>query len=159
MRDLRHLDLSHNNLTSLSSRQFSSCSRLAEISLASNLIDNVSADAFFGLNRLRSVRLDDNRLSSIDQCLAVGLLMSGTLDQFALGGNPLRCSCDLMWWVRAFVTSSKMAALSGECRDAVTGSVTSLVQFNNASSCDQTGSATMTSLYDEYDVHCRTGLP
>jgi len=166
LRNLRFQYLSHNNLTSVGARQFSASPRLEEITLSSNLIDAVATDAFHGLTRLRSVRFDDNRLSTIDGCLVAGLLLLDTLTEFGLVGNPLQCTCDRMWWLRALTSLKTMTTkvtLTGDCRggpDAVRG--VTLLQFYDGTTCAGRGGA-VTSLQpqqqqqQDYVVHC-TGI-
>jgi Leucine-rich repeat (LRR) protein len=71
---LRHLDLSYNKLSALTSGQFSHLPELETLVLANNAIEVVERRAFFHLGSLRELSLASNRLVSVDlnnfACLA-----------------------------------------------------------------------------------------
>ncbi|XP_058799434.1 toll-like receptor 6 [Phymastichus coffea] len=63
--DIRNLDVSHNRISVLPARVFSSLRRLGMLNLAGNGIAVVEDEAFHGLRSLRSVDLSDNRIVAL----------------------------------------------------------------------------------------------
>ncbi|XP_049294577.1 nyctalopin-like [Anopheles funestus] len=62
---LESLDLSHNRIDSLGSKNFESQEKLLALNLSHNVLQSLLKDSFRGLKRLELLRLDDNQLEQI----------------------------------------------------------------------------------------------
>ncbi|XP_045593911.2 leucine-rich repeat-containing G-protein coupled receptor 5 isoform X1 [Procambarus clarkii] len=83
-RDLRLLDLSNNNISSLPEGAFGSLSYLQDLLLQGNRIASIHNNTFSGLERLQVLQLEDNLISSINQDAFLPLL---SLEDINLGNN------------------------------------------------------------------------
>ena len=78
------LDLSYNDITTISTNAFISLTDLTSLVLKRNLIDTVEDFAFAGLSNLMSLDLSNNRLQRIPDVSSIV-----TLRYFLLVGNPI----------------------------------------------------------------------
>lgn len=84
---LRVLDLTHNNLTSLDSQEFTGCSKTLEtLTIVHNQISSISPDTFYGLFNLTNLELSYNNLTDLDPTLFRDLIR---LYNLGLEGNSL----------------------------------------------------------------------
>ena len=63
---LENIDLSHNQLATISEALFSNLVNLRELNLQHNLIEELKQNTFKGLEQLMTIKLNNNKLSSID---------------------------------------------------------------------------------------------
>jgi len=97
--DLRHLDLSSNQLTRLPSDFSQHLSTVELLNLPSNSISNVEPTSLTGLTRLRHLDLSRNKIQVLPDALETVLAPVESLD---LSGNPLYCNCEMAWLRRWF---------------------------------------------------------
>ncbi|XP_029022257.1 leucine-rich repeat and immunoglobulin-like domain-containing nogo receptor-interacting protein 1 [Betta splendens] len=79
-RDAELLDLTHNQIKTLASQQFSALARLLHLDLSDNLLALLEADAFLGLRRLLTLQLARNHLKIIPAGVFAGLINLQLLD-------------------------------------------------------------------------------
>ncbi|XP_032876457.1 leucine-rich repeat and fibronectin type-III domain-containing protein 2 [Amblyraja radiata] len=108
---LEDLDLSYNNLAGLPWEALSKMTNLHTLSLDHNLIDFIPEGTFAELHKMARLDLVSNRLRKLppDPVFAHSDypdMYSTTAAPFSpplsltLGGNPLHCNCELLWFRR-----------------------------------------------------------
>ncbi|XP_066532745.1 leucine-rich repeat and fibronectin type-III domain-containing protein 2 [Hoplias malabaricus] len=105
---LEDLDLSYNNLQALPWNSVRQMVNLHQLSVDHNLLDYIPEGTFVELERLARLDLTSNRLQKLppDPIFAraqdSALLTTPFAPQLSLsvGGNPLHCNCELLWFRR-----------------------------------------------------------
>ncbi|KAG9283169.1 leucine-rich repeat and fibronectin type-III domain-containing protein 2 [Astyanax mexicanus] len=105
---LEDLDLSYNNLQALPWDSVRQMVNLHQLSLDHNLLDYIPEGTFVDLERLARLDLTSNRLQKLppDPIFAraqdSSLMTTPFAPQLSLsvGGNPLHCNCELLWFRR-----------------------------------------------------------
>ncbi|XP_017580338.2 leucine-rich repeat and fibronectin type-III domain-containing protein 2 [Pygocentrus nattereri] len=105
---LEDLDLSYNNLQALPWDSVRQMVNLHQLSLDHNLLDYIPEGTFVELERLARLDLTSNRLQKLppDPIFAraqdSALMSTPFAPQLSLsmGGNPLHCNCELLWFRR-----------------------------------------------------------
>lgn len=85
--DLKELDISHNDIATLGSKNFESQKSLAELRVTHNKLSAVEAASLEGLVGLRVLLLNDNLISSVDDGAFRGLV---SLIELNLSNNKLK---------------------------------------------------------------------
>ncbi|XP_058116601.1 leucine-rich repeat neuronal protein 3-like [Anopheles ziemanni] len=83
---LESLDLSHNRIDSLGSKNFESQEKLLVLNVSHNVLQSLLKDSFRGLKRLELLRLNDNQLEQIHPTAFQAL---GSLRRLELSNNRL----------------------------------------------------------------------
>ncbi|KAF5306360.1 hypothetical protein FQR65_LT07384 [Abscondita terminalis] len=112
LRSLEMLDLSNNNLGRISSGNFDNMEWLVELRLDNNNICFVQGTPFNGMSRLRVLSLKNNKMMSFPEYSVQSL--RGNLAVLDINGNPLACSCHIMWF-RAWLQESSI--MGPKCND------------------------------------------
>ncbi|XP_026089704.1 leucine-rich repeat and fibronectin type-III domain-containing protein 2-like [Carassius auratus] len=105
---LEDLDLSYNNLQALPWHSVRQMINLHQLSLDHNLLDYIPEGTFVDLERLARLDLTSNRLLKLppDPIFARAQDSEAMTTPFApqlslsIGGNPLHCNCELLWFRR-----------------------------------------------------------
>ncbi|XP_065113478.1 leucine-rich repeat and fibronectin type-III domain-containing protein 2 [Paramisgurnus dabryanus] len=105
---LEDLDLSYNNLYALPWHSVRKMINLHQLSLDHNLLDYIPEGTFVDLERLARLDLTSNRLQKLspDPIFARAQDSEVMATPFApqlslsIGGNPLHCNCELLWFRR-----------------------------------------------------------
>ncbi|KAF0310450.1 Protein slit [Amphibalanus amphitrite] len=97
LRQLRSLNLAHNDIHLLEEASFADLTRLEKLRLNNNHIRHLPAALLASLGNLQKLRLGGNRLQHLSARL---LHHSPRLRVVTLEGNPLVCDCHLSWLVR-----------------------------------------------------------
>ncbi|CAM4695478.1 unnamed protein product [Leuciscus chuanchicus] len=105
---LEDLDLSYNNLQALPWHSVRQMINLHQLSLDHNLLDYIPEGTFVDLERLARLDLTSNRLQKLppDPIFARAqdseVMTTSFTPQLSLsiGGNPLHCNCELLWFRR-----------------------------------------------------------
>ncbi|XP_067272693.1 leucine-rich repeat and fibronectin type-III domain-containing protein 2 [Pseudorasbora parva] len=105
---LEDLDLSYNNLQALPWHSVRRMINLHQLSLDHNLLDYIPEGTFVDLERLARLDLTSNRLQKLppDPIFARAQDSEVMTTPFApqlslsIGGNPLHCNCELLWFRR-----------------------------------------------------------
>ncbi|KTF90103.1 hypothetical protein cypCar_00034290 [Cyprinus carpio] len=105
---LEDLDLSYNNLQALPWHSVRQMINLHQLSLDHNLLDYIPEGTFVDLERLARLDLTSNRLQKLppDPIFARAQDSEAITTPFApqlslsIGGNPLHCNCELLWFRR-----------------------------------------------------------
>ncbi|XP_051730881.1 leucine-rich repeat and fibronectin type-III domain-containing protein 2 [Ctenopharyngodon idella] len=105
---LEDLDLSFNNLQALPWHSVRQMINLHQLSLDHNLLDYIPEGTFVDLERLARLDLTSNRLQKLppDPIFARAQDSEVMTTPFApqlslsIGGNPLHCNCELLWFRR-----------------------------------------------------------
>ncbi|XP_056301239.1 leucine-rich repeat and fibronectin type-III domain-containing protein 2 [Danio aesculapii] len=105
---LEDLDLSYNNLQALPWHSVRQMINLHQLSLDHNLLDYIPEGTFVDLERLARLDLTSNRLQKLppDPIFARAQDSEVMTTPFApqlslsIGGNPLHCNCELLWFRR-----------------------------------------------------------
>ncbi|CAH1797113.1 unnamed protein product [Owenia fusiformis] len=84
--DMRRLDLSHGQISTIKALAFSPLTDLNELDLSLNKIHSIAKDSFQGLNKLRVLRLQHNKLSALDMSTFDDLY---TIQSLSLNDNLL----------------------------------------------------------------------
>ncbi|XP_067272516.1 slit homolog 1b isoform X2 [Pseudorasbora parva] len=98
---LQLVDLSNNNISSLSNSSFANMSQLTTLILSYNALRCIPARVFRGLASLRLLSLHGNDISELHQEVFSD---AASLSHLAIGANPLYCDCRLRWlsdWVKS----------------------------------------------------------
>eukprot|EP00058_Branchiostoma_floridae_P003934 XP_002589422.1 hypothetical protein BRAFLDRAFT_77868 [Branchiostoma floridae] len=90
--DITRLDLSYNNITTLSQSDFSRYSSLTALSLNNNGITSIKADVFVNLPQLETLSLSHNSLTTISLTVYDTLVSIGV----DLSNNPWQCDCRML---------------------------------------------------------------
>ncbi|XP_002738338.3 slit homolog 2 protein [Saccoglossus kowalevskii] len=113
LKNLHTIDLSNNDITTITNTTFANLPKLATLILSYNHIGCIPPGTFRGLHSLRILSLHGNDIST---------LPSGAFDELeslshiALGANPLYCDCSLRWlsdWVKSGFKEPGIARCSG----------------------------------------------
>ncbi|XP_059608216.1 protein artichoke [Phlebotomus argentipes] len=114
VRSLEVLDLSNNGIRRVSSSPLRQLDWLVEINLDNNRICRVQGEPFASMPRLRVLSLRNNRMTSMPESTFRNLRTNiAILD---LDGNPLDCSCGLMWY-RSWLLENDLQLPGPRCRD------------------------------------------
>ncbi|XP_051954683.1 leucine-rich repeat and fibronectin type-III domain-containing protein 2 [Xyrauchen texanus] len=105
---LEDLDLSYNNIQALPWHSVRQMINLHQLSLDHNLLDYIPEGTFVDLERLARLDLTSNRLQKLppDPIFARAQDSEVMTTPFApqlslsIGGNPLHCNCELLWFRR-----------------------------------------------------------
>lgn len=105
---LEDLDLSYNNLKGLPWDNVRQMVNLHQLSLDHNLLDFIPEGTFVDLERLARLDLTSNRLQKLPpdpifaraQDLALSTTPFAPQLSLSIGGNPLHCNCELLWFRR-----------------------------------------------------------
>lgn len=102
VRNLEVLDLSNNGIRKVSSSPLRGLDWLVELKLDDNRICKIQGEPFSTMPRLRVLSMRNNRMSTLPEISFKTL--RGNIAVLDLDGNPLDCSCDMMWlraWLEA----------------------------------------------------------
>ncbi|XP_061627170.1 slit homolog 2 protein isoform X8 [Phyllopteryx taeniolatus] len=114
--DYKHLtliDLSNNQISTLSNHSLSNMSELLTLILSYNRLRCIPVRAFDGLESLRLLSLHGNDISLIPEGAFKDL---SSLSHLALGANPLHCDCHMQWlsdWVKSGYKEPGIARCAG----------------------------------------------
>ncbi|XP_072912140.1 leucine-rich repeat and fibronectin type-III domain-containing protein 2 [Hemitrygon akajei] len=105
---LEDLDFSYNNLARLPWEALSKMINLHTLSLDHNLIDYIPEGTFTDLQKLARLDLISNRLQKLapdpifarSESLPMSTTPFSARLSLTLGGNPLHCNCELLWFRR-----------------------------------------------------------
>ncbi|XP_064608611.1 LOW QUALITY PROTEIN: uncharacterized protein LOC135472843 [Liolophura sinensis] len=105
--ELLHLDFHHNNISTLSIRDY--LSRTQVLNLSGNAVAEISSGVFDHLVSIHAVDLTHNALQTLPDDLQQ--VSFSNASGFLLSENPWRCDCDTLWmseWLRtnAIVTDA-----------------------------------------------------
>uniref|UniRef100_A0A3Q1ETW3 Slit homolog 2 (Drosophila) n=1 Tax=Acanthochromis polyacanthus TaxID=80966 RepID=A0A3Q1ETW3_9TELE len=112
-RTLCNLDLSNNQISTLSNHSLSNMSELLTLILSYNRLRCIPVRAFDGLKSLRLLSLHGNDISLIPEGAFKDL---SSLSHLALGANPLYCDCHMQWlsdWVKSGYKEPGIARCAG----------------------------------------------
>ncbi|PAA85425.1 hypothetical protein BOX15_Mlig016971g3 [Macrostomum lignano] len=99
LRNLKLLDLSHNQLYGLKSNMFANMSNLESLSVSFNKLACVEARAFAGLSKLKVLILQGNDINSLPFGSFDDLSLLTTI---GLNQNPIHCDCNVKWLIDFF---------------------------------------------------------
>ncbi|XP_064392597.1 uncharacterized protein LOC135340207 [Halichondria panicea] len=110
---LEELELDGNLLTEIPDNLFE-FTQLTTLNLLQNNIGNISAATFIGVQSFGTINLQDNVIRTIPDDTFSAL---GRLSELNLGGNPLRCDCELRWFPEflADTSTSPLLPLEATC--------------------------------------------
>uniref|UniRef100_A0A8C1R5P0 Slit homolog 1 protein n=1 Tax=Cyprinus carpio TaxID=7962 RepID=A0A8C1R5P0_CYPCA len=112
-KDVTELDLSNNQISTLSNHSFSNMSELLTLILSYNRLRCIPIKAFDGLKSLRLLSLHGNDIAVIPDGAFKDL---SSLSHLALGANPLYCDCHMQWlsdWVKSGYKEPGIARCTG----------------------------------------------
>ncbi|KAJ8335077.1 hypothetical protein SKAU_G00407160 [Synaphobranchus kaupii] len=112
-RHLTLIDLSNNQISTLSNQSFSNMSELLTLILSYNRLRCIPVKAFDGLKSLRLLSLHGNDIAVIPEGAFQDL---SALSHLALGANPLYCDCHMHWlseWVKSGYKEPGIARCAG----------------------------------------------
>uniref|UniRef100_A0A3Q0S275 Slit homolog 2 (Drosophila) n=1 Tax=Amphilophus citrinellus TaxID=61819 RepID=A0A3Q0S275_AMPCI len=107
------IDLSNNQISTLSNHSLSNMSELLTLILSYNRLRCIPERAFDGLKSLRLLSLHGNDISLIPEGAFKDL---SSLSHLALGANPLYCDCHMQWlsdWVKSGYKEPGIARCAG----------------------------------------------
>ncbi|XP_067354970.1 slit homolog 2 protein isoform X5 [Channa argus] len=107
------IDLSNNQISTLSNHSLSNMSELLTLILSYNRLRCIPVRAFDGLKSLRLLSLHGNDISLIPEGAFKDL---SALSHLALGANPLYCDCHMQWlsdWVKSGYKEPGIARCAG----------------------------------------------
>ncbi|CAL8333965.1 unnamed protein product [Lota lota] len=107
------IDLSNNQISTLSNHSLSNMSELLTLILSYNRLRCIPVRAFDGLKSLRLLSLHGNDISVIPEGAFKDL---SSLSHLALGANPLYCDCHMQWlsdWVKSGYKEPGIARCAG----------------------------------------------
>uniref|UniRef100_A0A1B0CYU3 Uncharacterized protein n=1 Tax=Phlebotomus papatasi TaxID=29031 RepID=A0A1B0CYU3_PHLPP len=114
VRSLEVLDLSNNGIRRVTSSPLRQLDWLVELNLDNNRICRVQGEPFASMPRLRVLSMRNNRMTSMPEATFRNLRTNiAILD---LDGNPLDCSCNLMWY-RSWLLENDFQIPGPRCRD------------------------------------------
>uniref|UniRef100_A0A7N9B1V9 Slit homolog 2 (Drosophila) n=1 Tax=Mastacembelus armatus TaxID=205130 RepID=A0A7N9B1V9_9TELE len=112
-KETTELDLSNNQISTLSNHSLSNMSELLTLILSYNRLRCIPVRAFDGLKSLRLLSLHGNDISLIPEGAFKDL---SSLSHLALGANPLYCDCHMQWlsdWVKSGYKEPGIARCAG----------------------------------------------
>uniref|UniRef100_A0A665WF37 Slit homolog 2 (Drosophila) n=1 Tax=Echeneis naucrates TaxID=173247 RepID=A0A665WF37_ECHNA len=112
-KETTELDLSNNQISTLSNHSLSNMSELLTLILSYNRLRCIPVRAFDGLRSLRLLSLHGNDISLIPEGAFKDL---SSLSHLALGANPLYCDCHMQWlsdWVKSGYKEPGIARCAG----------------------------------------------
>uniref|UniRef100_A0A667WH95 Slit homolog 2 (Drosophila) n=1 Tax=Myripristis murdjan TaxID=586833 RepID=A0A667WH95_9TELE len=112
-KETTELDLSNNQISTLSNHSLSNMSELLTLILSYNRLRCIPVRAFDGLKSLRLLSLHGNDISVIPEGAFKDL---SSLSHLALGANPLYCDCHMQWlsdWVKSGYKEPGIARCAG----------------------------------------------
>ncbi|KAF5275593.1 hypothetical protein FQA39_LY06705 [Lamprigera yunnana] len=112
LRSLELLDLSNNRLGHISSENFEEMEWLVELRLDNNNICFVHGEPFNGMPRLRVLSLKNNKMTTFSERSVQKL--RGNLAILDINGNPLVCSCQILWF-RTWL--QELSVIGPKCHD------------------------------------------
>ncbi|KAG8332066.1 hypothetical protein J6590_029675 [Homalodisca vitripennis] len=101
LHSLEVLDLSHNRVTRFDSHALPNLQSLVHLKMDDNRLCNIYGSPFRKMSRLRVLSLRNNKMTSLPEVTFKPL--RHTMYSLDVEGNPLQCSCGLMWlqgWIR-----------------------------------------------------------
>ncbi|KAK4880062.1 hypothetical protein RN001_008208 [Aquatica leii] len=112
LRSLEMLDLSNNRLSRISTGNFDNMEWLVELRLDNNNICFVQGTPFNSMSRLRVLSLKNNKMMSFPEYSVQNL--RGNVAVLDINGNPLACSCHILWF-KAWLQESSI--MGPKCND------------------------------------------
>ncbi|XP_032890012.1 slit homolog 1 protein isoform X1 [Amblyraja radiata] len=110
---LQLVDMSNNQISSLTNMSFINMSQLTTLILSYNSLRCIPASAFQGLRSLRLLSLHGNEISALPKGIFADV---ASLSHLAIGANPLYCDCNLRWlsdWVKTGYKEPGIARCAG----------------------------------------------
>ncbi|XP_028974023.2 slit homolog 2 protein isoform X8 [Esox lucius] len=107
------IDLSNNQISTLSNHSLNNMTELLTLILSYNRLRCIPVRAFDGLKSLRLLSLHGNDISVIPEGAFKDL---ASLSHLALGANPLHCDCRMQWlsdWVKSGYKEPGIARCAG----------------------------------------------
>ncbi|KAJ8963818.1 hypothetical protein NQ314_005360 [Rhamnusium bicolor] len=95
LRSLEMLDVSNNRISKVVGSSLEKMEWLVELRIDNNNICGVQGSAFNGMPRLRVLSLKNNKLMSFPEHAVQRL--RGNIAILDIDGNPLTCSCNILW--------------------------------------------------------------
>ncbi|CAB0042768.1 unnamed protein product [Trichogramma brassicae] len=102
--NLRHLDLSYNDIVAVSSLSLAHLDRLRSLDLTHNFLRSLNGDLLAPRN-LERLRLDDNDITMVTPDVSAKTSKLLMLKSLSLADNPLNCDCNLAEFARWFAAS------------------------------------------------------
>lgn len=116
VRNLEVLDLSNNGIRRITTNPLRGLDWLVELKLDDNRICRVQGEPFSTMPRLRVLTMRNNKMSTVVEPTFRSL--RGNLAILDLDGNPLDCSCDLLWLRAWYQETDTLTHYPGpRCRD------------------------------------------
>ncbi|XP_077992142.1 slit homolog 2 protein-like [Glandiceps talaboti] len=113
LKNLVTVDLSNNNIKTITNTTFTNLPKLSTLILSYNHIGCIPPGTFQGLHALRILSLHGNDISTLPEGSFADL---SSLSHIALGANPLYCDCGLRWlsdWVKSGYKEPGIAKCAG----------------------------------------------
>ncbi|XP_014249730.1 protein artichoke-like [Cimex lectularius] len=101
LKSMEILDISHNKVSRLNTPGLPNLDSLIQLKMDDNKICTIQGSPFSKMSHLRMLSLRNNKLISLSENAFQPL--RSTIYQLDIEGNPLKCSCSLLWlqsWVR-----------------------------------------------------------
>ncbi|XP_073995253.1 artichoke isoform X2 [Rhodnius prolixus] len=95
LKSMEILDISHNRVTRLNSPSLPQLDSLIQLKMDGNRVCAIQGSPFSKMSHLRFLSLRNNKLVSVSETAMQPL--RATIYQLDIEGNPLRCSCGLVW--------------------------------------------------------------
>lgn len=116
VRNLEVLDLSNNGIKRITTNPLRGLDWLVELKLDDNRICRVQGEPFSTMPRLRVLTMRNNKMSTIVEPTFRSL--RGNLAILDLDGNPLDCSCEILWLRAWYQETDSLTHYPGpRCRD------------------------------------------
>lgn len=116
IRNVEVLDVSGNRVRRLSTSDLHGLDWLVELKLDDNHICRVQGEPFDAMPRLRVLTMRNNRIGHIVESSFRSV--RGNLGVFDLDGNPLRCSCEMLWLRAWYQETNSLTRFPGpRCHD------------------------------------------
>ncbi|KAB0797932.1 hypothetical protein PPYR_08925 [Photinus pyralis] len=112
LRSLEMLDMSNNRLSKITNDDFEKMEWLVELRLDNNHICSVQGTPFNEMPRLRILSIKNNKMASFSEKSVRQL--RGNLAVLDINGNPLACTCHILWF-KAWLEESSI--LGPKCND------------------------------------------
>ncbi|RZF41110.1 hypothetical protein LSTR_LSTR002742 [Laodelphax striatellus] len=95
LKSIEFLDLSHNRIARFASQALPAMDSLVELKMDNNRLCNIQGSPFGKMSHLRSLSLRNNKITSLSEPTFQPL--RANIVALDIEGNPLRCSCSLVW--------------------------------------------------------------